>query len=70
MKKRGQGMVSGLVGLMVALIILVAVVIPVVKDTISNQSFTGTTKTIGDLFPLMLIVGGFILVVGIFTSRR
>ena len=61
-------MVGYLIGVMVAIIVLVAVVLPTVKTVVSDQSLTGAAKTIGDLFPLLLIVGALLLVVSIYRS--
>ena len=61
-------MVTYLVGVMVAIIVLVAVVLPTVKTVVSDQALTGAAKTIGDLFPLLLIVGALLLIVSIYRS--
>ena len=68
-KLRGQGLVGLLVGGMVALILLTAVVMPVVKDVISDQAYTGTTKTIRDLIQLLLAVVGLMVIVGLIQMR-
>lgn len=60
-----MGLVGVLMGTLVFIIMLVAVVIPIVDDVLTNQSFTGTTKTVTDLFvPLMAIVG-LVVIVGL-----
>jgi hypothetical protein len=64
--KRGQA-VGGIIGLMVALILLVAVVYPVIHDTISDMSLTGTEGTLGDIIPLLILVGGVVLVTTLFS---
>ncbi len=70
-QRRGQGLVSAIVGLLVALIILVAVVIPVVNDVISNSGLSGIALTIANLFLPMLLLGGFMLIVmTFFVGRR
>lgn len=68
--KKGQGLIGGIIGVIVGLIMIVAVAIPVIQDTITNQAFTGTTKTITDLFPILLAVGGLVLVTGGFLMSR
>jgi len=68
-KLRGQGIVGLLVGGMIALILLTAVVMPVVRDVVSDQAYTGTTKTITDLFPLLLAVVGLMVIVGLIQMR-
>jgi len=57
-----MALVQAIVGLMIATIIGVVVAVPVTKDAIDNQSFTGTLKTVTDVIPLMLAV---LLIVGI-----
>lgn len=68
-KLRGQSMVTTMIGLLVGLILLIAVVVPVVIDTVSDQAFTGTTKTITDLYPLLLVVSGLLLITALFYNR-
>ena len=68
--KKGNSMIGGIIGVIVGLIMIVAVAIPVIQDTITNQAFTGTTKTITDLFPILLAVGGLVLVTGGFLMSR
>lgn len=63
-----MAMTDYLVGIMVAIIILIAVVLPTVKLVVSDAGLTGAAKTIGDLFPLLLVVGGLLLVVSIYRS--
>jgi len=57
-----MALVQAIVGLMIATIIGVVVAVPVTKDAIDNQSFSGTLKTVTDVIPLMLAV---LLIVGI-----
>jgi len=68
--KKGQNLIGGIIGVIVGLIMIVAVAIPVIQDTITNQAFSGTTKTITDLFPILLAVGGLVLVTGGFLMNR
>ena len=69
-KKKGQSLVGGIIAVLVGIIMIVAVTIPVVQDTITNQGFTGTVKTITDLFPILLAVGGLVLIAGGFLVGR
>lgn len=64
-KKKGTSMVGALVGIMVVIIIAVAVVVPTVQDVIDNGNFTGTTGTLLDIVPLLIVVAIVLLVVGI-----
>jgi len=41
----------------------------VIKDTITNSSITGTTKTILDYLPLMLAVVLFVAVAGLIYGK-
>lgn len=67
--KRGQTSM-GIIGLVIAVILVVAVLIPVTNDVLVNQSFTGTTKTITDLFPVLEAVMGLVLIAGSIMMRR
>jgi hypothetical protein len=69
MKGSRKAQIGGIIGIVVGIIMIVAVAIPVVQTTITNQAFTGTTKTITDLFPVFLAIGGLVLVAGGFFSR-
>ena len=64
MNKRGQMNVRNIIGLVVGVILIVAVLIPVTDDVVTNQSFTGTTKTITDLFTVLEAVAGLVLIAG------
>jgi len=59
-KKAQTGLVAAFIGLMIAVIVGVGVAIPVIKETITNSSITGTTKTILDYLPLMMAVVLFV----------
>ena len=61
-KKAQTGLVAAFIGLMIAVIVGVGVAIPVIKETITNSSITGTTKTILDYLPLMMAVVLFVSV--------
>lgn len=70
MNKKGQsGLVAAFIGLMIAVIVGVGVAIPVIKDTITNSSITGTTKTILDYLPLMLAVVLFVGVAALIYNK-
>lgn len=57
MKRHAQaGLVSAFIGIMVAVIVGVGVAIPVIQDTITNASLSGTTLTVVNLLPLLLAV--------------
>ena len=69
--KRGQtGLVAAFIGILVAVIVGVGVAIPVIQNTITNASLTGTTKTIVDLLPLMVGLVLFVAVAGLITLNR
>jgi len=67
---RGQGMIGGMMALLVGLILLIAVLIPVVTQVVSDASFSGTNKTIADLFPMFLLLAGLLMIVGLFYTRK
>ena len=60
-----MGLVGVLMGTLIFVIMLVAVAIPIVADVLTNQSFTGTTKTVTDLFVPMLAIVGLVVIVGL-----
>jgi len=66
--KRAQ--ISGILAVVIAIILITAVAIPVVDDVVTNQAFTGTTKTITDLFVIFLAIGGLVVVAGGFFMGR
>jgi hypothetical protein len=67
---RGQ-VGTAIIGLVIGVILIVAVLIPVTDDVVQNQSFTGTTKTITDLFVVLEAVAGLVLIAGsIFIATR
>jgi len=61
-----MGFVGAIIGVMVGVIVLVAVAIPVVIETIENQSLTGTTALVVGLIPVLLALGGIVLVVKLY----
>lgn len=65
-----KAQMGGIISIIVGIILIVAVAIPVIQSTITNQAFTGTIKTITDLFPVLLAVGGLVLVAGGFLTKR
>ncbi len=70
MKRRGQAIVTGLIGLLVVTIIGVAVAFPVVQDIVDNSTATGTSATILGILPLLVLVViilAFVAVMGLRT---
>ena len=71
MKTKSQaGLVGAFIGIMVAVIVGVGVAIPVIQDTITNASLTGTTLTIVNLLPLMIGLVLFVAVAALITLGR
>jgi len=68
--KKGQFNVNNIIGLLVAVILVVAVLIPVTNDVVTNQAFTGTTKTITDLFVILEAVAGLVLIASAILGGR
>ena len=54
--REGQGLVQGLIGLLVVTIIGVAVTYPVVVDIVNNSTASGTQQTILEILPLLVLV--------------
>ena len=70
MKKKGQaGLVAAFIGILVATIVGVGVAIPVIQDTITNASLSGTTLTIVNLLPLMIALVLFVAIAALITIR-
>lgn len=60
MAKMG-GIIGGVVSLVIGIIMLINVLLPTTQDSIDNASVTGTASTILDLYPLFIVLGGFVL---------
>ena len=69
-KKAQGGLVAAFIGILVAVIVGVGVAIPVIQDTITNASLTGTTFTIVNLLPLMIGLVLFVAVAALITVGR
>jgi len=70
MYKKGQsGLVGAFIGIMVAVIVGVGVAIPVIQDTITNASLSGTTLTVVNLLPLLLAVVLLVAIAGLIAVR-
>jgi len=67
-EKRAQ-IANNVINLLVAIILIVAVLMPVTNDVVTNQSFSGTTKTITDLFLPLIAVAGLVLIAGSILTR-
>ena len=65
-----SGIVTSFIAILVATIVGVGVAIPVVQDTITNASLTGTTLTIVNLIPLMIGLVLFVAIAGLITLQR
>lgn len=69
-RKAQGGLVAAFISILVAVIVGVGVAIPVVQDTITNASLTGTTYTIVNLLPLMIGLVLFVAVAGLISIGR
>lgn len=67
--KRGQFSIGGIVAVVIGIIMIVALAVPVTQDVVASANLTGTTATIANLLPLLLIVGGVILVASLYTRN-
>jgi len=68
-KKGQQGLVGAFIGIMVAVIVGVGVAIPVIQDTITNASLSGTTLTVVNLLPLLLAVVLLVAIAALIVVR-
>ena len=69
-KKAQGGLVAAFISILVATIVGVGVAVPVVKDTITNAALTGTTLTIANLIPLMIVLVLFVAIATLITTRQ
>lgn len=60
-----KGLIGGVVTLVIGIIMLINVALPTVQDSASTANVTGTASTILDLYPLFIVLGGFLLIVGL-----
>jgi hypothetical protein len=70
MFKSRKAQMGGVISIVIGIILIVAVAIPVTQQVITNQAFTGIIKTITDLFPVFLAIGGLLLVAGGFFMGK
>lgn len=68
-KKAQGGLVAAFISILVATIVGVGVAIPVIQDTITNASLSGTTLTIVNLLPLMIGLVLFVAIATLVTVR-
>ncbi len=60
--------VNNIVIVIVAIIMLIAVAIPVTSDVIDSANLSGTTATVVGLLPLLLAVGGVVVVTALYRG--
>lgn len=60
--------VMGVVAVVVGIIMLIAVAIPITQDVTDSANLTGTTATVVNLLPLLIGVGGVILVTRLYST--
>jgi len=61
--------IGSIVAVIIGIIMLVAVAIPVTQDVVDSANLTGTAATVTGLLPLLLAVGGVILVAALYQTR-
>ena len=70
LNNRGQGLVSGWIGLVIVLIVLIGVGIPLVLDAINSTNITGPNasliKTVLDFVIVFMALAGLVLVTKFF----
>jgi hypothetical protein len=70
LNNRGQGLVSGWIGLVIVLIVLIGVGIPLVLDAINSTNITGPNasliKTVLDFVVVFMALAGLVLVTKFF----
>ena len=70
LNNKGQGLVSGWIGLVIVLIVLIGVGIPLVLDAINSTNITGPNasliKTVLDFVVVFMALAGLVLVTKFF----
>jgi hypothetical protein len=70
LNNRGQGLVSGWIGLVIVLIVLIGVGIPLVLDAINSTNISGPNasliKTVLDFVVVFMALAGLVLVTKFF----
>ena len=65
--RNSQITVGSIVAVVIGLIMIIALAIPTVQDVVTSANLTGTTGTIANLLPLLLVVGAVILVAALYS---
>lgn len=62
----------GIIGVVVSLILLFAVLVPVTNTLIwsSSTNLSGTASTVAQILPLLEVVGGLLLIVGMYQRSN
>ena len=63
-KGQSAGGVQVVIGLVILEIVIIVVGVPVIDEAISDASFTGTTKTIAEVIPVLMILMGLVAIAG------
>jgi len=69
MKMNKKGFTGGILSIVIGIILLVAVAIPVTLDVVANSTASGTSRTILNLYSVMLAVVGLVMIVGGMRAR-
>jgi len=64
-----KGFTGGILSIVIGIILLVAVAIPVTLDVVANSTASGTSRTILNLYSVMLAVVGLVMIVGGMRAR-
>jgi len=69
MLKSNKGFTVGsIVAVVLGIILLIALAVPVTQDVVADANLSGTAATIANLLPLLIIVGGVILVASLYSA--
>lgn len=60
--------VNNIIVVIIAIIMLIAVAIPVTQDVIASANLTGTASVVVELLPLLLAVGGVVVVTALYRA--
>jgi len=60
--------VGSVVAVVIGLIMIIALAVPVATGLVESANLTGTSAAIAALLPLLLIVGGVILVTQLYSN--
>jgi len=59
-----KSIIGGFISIMIAVLIIVQAVLPAVSTAVADSNFTGTTKTMVDMYPWFIAIAGLLFILG------